>query len=161
LLRHAKVLGRIGRWVLRLAPFKFRVSHISGQANVVADCLTRQYEELEGVKFSRLILGHLPEAFRSIKQHQKKDPFCMDIYRMVVEGDSTVKNFKLLNGALVYHPLRGRGRRYLLPESLRPMVLKYFHSSHLSGYLEMTKTLNRISKVFFWPDMRRKVYAFV
>ena len=43
LLRHAKELGRIGRWVLRLAPFKFRVSHISGKANVVADCLTRQF----------------------------------------------------------------------------------------------------------------------
>jgi hypothetical protein len=41
LLRHANELGRIGRWVLRLAPFKFRVSHISGKANVVADCLTR------------------------------------------------------------------------------------------------------------------------
>jgi hypothetical protein len=41
LLRHAKELGRIGRWVLRLAAYKFRVSHISGWANVVADCLTR------------------------------------------------------------------------------------------------------------------------
>jgi hypothetical protein len=162
LLRHAKELGRIGRWVLRLAPFKFRVSHISGKANVVADCLTRQYEEPgEGVTFSGLILGHLPEAFQSIREHQKKDPFCTDIHRKVAQGDSTVKNFKLLNGALVYHPSRGRGRRYLLPESLRPMVLEYFHSSHLSAHLGMTKTLNRISKVFFWPDMRREVYAFV
>jgi hypothetical protein len=45
LLRHAKELGRIGRWILRLAPFKFRVSHISGKTNIVADCLTRQYEQ--------------------------------------------------------------------------------------------------------------------
>jgi hypothetical protein len=36
LLRHAKELGRIGRWVLRLAPFKFKVGLISGKANVVA-----------------------------------------------------------------------------------------------------------------------------
>jgi hypothetical protein len=48
LLRHAKVLGRIGCWVLRLAPFKFKVGHISGKANVVADCLTRQYKDLSG-----------------------------------------------------------------------------------------------------------------
>jgi hypothetical protein len=46
LLRHAKELGRIGRWVLRLAPFKFKVGLISGEANVIADCLTRQYEDL-------------------------------------------------------------------------------------------------------------------
>jgi hypothetical protein len=43
LLRHVKELGRIGRSILRLAPFKFRVTHISGKANVVADYLTRQY----------------------------------------------------------------------------------------------------------------------
>jgi hypothetical protein len=42
MLRHAKEVGRIGRWVLRLAPFKFEVGHFSGKANVVADCLTRQ-----------------------------------------------------------------------------------------------------------------------
>ena len=113
------------------------------------------------VTFSGLVLGHLPEAFQSIREYQKKDPFCTAIHRKVAQGDSTVKNFKLLNGALVYHPSRGRGRRYLLPESLRPMVLEYFHSSHLSAHLGMTKTLNRISKVFFWPDMRREVYAFV
>lgn len=127
LLRHAKELGRIGRWVLRLGPFKFRVNHISGKANVVADCLTRQYEEpLEGATFSGLILGHLPEAFQSIREHHMKDPFCT-IHRKDVQGDPTVRNFKLLNCALVYLPSRGRGKRYLLPESLRPMVLEYFH----------------------------------
>jgi hypothetical protein len=73
LLRHAKELGRIGRWVLRLAPFKFR-AHISGKVNVVADCLATQYEEpREEVAFSGLVLGHLPEAFQSVSEHQKED----------------------------------------------------------------------------------------
>jgi hypothetical protein len=31
----------------------------------------------------------------------------------------------------------------------------------LSAHLGMTKTLNRINKVFYWPDMRREVRAFV
>jgi hypothetical protein len=116
LLRHAKELGRIGRRVLRLEPCKFRVTHISGKANVVADCLTRQHEEpLEEVTFSGLVLGHLPEAFQSISEHQKKDPFCRTIYQKVVQGDRTVRHFKLLNGALVYHLLRARAKRYLLP----------------------------------------------
>jgi hypothetical protein len=57
LLRHAKELGRIGRWVFRLAPFKFKVGLISDKANVVADCLTRQYENLsQGATFSGLVL---------------------------------------------------------------------------------------------------------
>jgi hypothetical protein len=45
LLRHAKELGHIGRWILRLAPYKFKTVHIPGRSNVVADCLTRQFED--------------------------------------------------------------------------------------------------------------------
>jgi hypothetical protein len=36
LLRHTKDFGRIGRWVLCLAPFKFKMVHISGKSNFVA-----------------------------------------------------------------------------------------------------------------------------
>lgn len=162
LLRHAKELGRIGHCVLRLAPFNFKVSHISGKPTVVADCLTSQYEDpLEGATFSGLVLGHLPEAFQSIREHQKKDLFCNIIYQKVIQEDPTVRSFKLFNGALVYHPLRAHMKHYFLPESLRPMVLEYFHSSTLSEHLGMTKTLNHISKVFYWLDMRREVCMFV
>jgi hypothetical protein len=94
-------------------------------------------------------------------EHQRKDPLCNDIYQKVIQGDPTVKAFKLFNGALVYHPSRARAKRYLLPESLRPMVLEYFHSSTMSAHLGMTKTLNRICKVFYWPAMMRDVCAFV
>jgi hypothetical protein len=161
LLCHAKELGRIGRWVLLLAPFKFKVGHISGKANVVADCLTRQYEDLSAeATFSGAVLGQLPEAFQSIREHQKRDPFCNNIYQKVVQADPAVKCFRLFNGTLVYHPSRAPTKRYLLPESLRPMVFEYF-SSTLSAHLGMTKTLNRISKVFYWPNMRKEVCAFV
>jgi hypothetical protein len=87
LLRHAKELGRIGRWVLRLAPFKFKVCHVSGKSNVVANCLTRQYDNPSAdATFAGLVLQHLPEAFQSIREYQKKDPFCKDLYPKVVQG---------------------------------------------------------------------------
>jgi hypothetical protein len=44
LLKRAKDVGRIGRWILRLAPFKFRVTHSRGVYNVVADTLSRMFE---------------------------------------------------------------------------------------------------------------------
>jgi hypothetical protein len=106
-------------------------------------------------------LGQLPEAFHSLKEHQKRDPFCKNIYQKVVQADPTVKCFGLLNGTLVYHPSRAHTKRYLLPESLMPMVFEYSHSSTLSAHLGVTKMLNRISKVFYWPNMRKEVCAFV
>jgi hypothetical protein len=162
LLRHTKDFGRIRRWVLRLAPFELKVEHISGKSNIVADCLTRQYEEpLEETTFSGLILRHLPEAFQSIGEYQKEDPFCNDIYQKVVQADPSVKNSKLLNGTLVYQPSRVRSKRYLLLQSLKPMVLEYFHSSTLSAHLGMPKTLHHIARLFYWLDMRREIFTFV
>jgi transposase InsO family protein len=162
LLSHAKELGRIGRWLLRLAPFKFRAAHISGKVNSVADCLTRQYEQVSGSEqLSGLVLGQLPEAFHSIAEYQKKDPFCVNIYQKVLQQDPTVKQFKLLNGTLVYQPSGTRVKRYLLPEVLRPMIYEYFHQSLLSAHLGVTKTLNRIARVFYWPNMRKEVAALV
>jgi hypothetical protein len=78
-----------------------------------------------------------------------------------MQGDPTVKKFNLHNGALVYHTARSKAKRYLLPDSLRPMELDYFHCSPSSTHLGMTKTLNRISRVFYWSDMRRQVCKFV
>ena len=44
LLKRVKDVGRLGRWILRLAPFKFRVKHTRGVDNVVADALSRMFE---------------------------------------------------------------------------------------------------------------------
>jgi hypothetical protein len=40
LLNKVKDVGRLGRWILRLAPYKFRVVHTKGVDNVVADALS-------------------------------------------------------------------------------------------------------------------------
>ena len=44
LLKRFKDIGQLGRWILRLAPFKFRVKHTRGRDNVVADALSRMLE---------------------------------------------------------------------------------------------------------------------
>jgi hypothetical protein len=45
LLRHDKKLGHIGRWIIRLAPYKFKTVHIPGKSNVVADSFTPLIED--------------------------------------------------------------------------------------------------------------------
>jgi hypothetical protein len=67
LLKHAKELCRIGRWILRLAPYKFKTVHISGKSNVVANCLTRQFEDHPEQLFSGLVLPTLAGCF-SVRQ---------------------------------------------------------------------------------------------
>jgi hypothetical protein len=162
LLRHAEKLGRRGRWVLRLSPFKYKVCHVSGKTNVGADCLTRQYEDLSvAATFMGLVLQHLSEAFQSIQEHQMKTPFCKDLYLEDVRADPAARHFKLFNGALVYHISRASVKCYLLSESIRPMVLQYFHGWTLGVHLGVTETLSRIGKVSYWPNIRADVCKFV
>jgi hypothetical protein len=79
----------------------------------------------------------------------------------VVAADPTVRYLKLHNGELVYHPSVARGKRYVVAESLRPMIFEYFHDSTLDAHLGMMKILQRISKVFCCPRMRADVIYYV
>jgi hypothetical protein len=148
LLRHAKELGRIGRWILRLAPYKYKIVHISGKSNVVADCLTHQFGDPSEQSFSGLVLQHLPSAFQSIREHQIKDAFCSEMSDKIKQQDTAVRNFKLFNDIIVYSSPRTKSRRYLVPQGLRAIVLDYFHDSKLSAHLGVAKTLHRVSKDF-------------
>lgn len=75
-LQHVKELGRVGCWMLRLDPFKFKVCHTPGKTNVVADCLTGQYEAVPSEKTFSGLISHLLVAFQSVRQHKLKDPYC-------------------------------------------------------------------------------------
>jgi len=44
LLRKVKDIGCLGRWILRVAPFKFSVKHTCGVDSVVTDTLSRMFE---------------------------------------------------------------------------------------------------------------------
>ena len=41
--------GRLARWALRISAFKFRVEHIRGSQNIIADTLSRMFEGYEDV----------------------------------------------------------------------------------------------------------------
>jgi hypothetical protein len=161
LLGHVKEMGRLGRWILRLAPYKFKTVHISGKSNVVADCLTRQFEDSPGQPFAALVLDHLPGAFQSVREYQQKDLFCREVYDRLKKQDPSVANYKLVNNTIVYVPPRTKLKRYLVPVDLRPMILEYFHDAALSAHLGVNKTFRRIAKVFYWPGVRLDVTKYV
>ena len=69
LFRNVKDVGRLGRWILRLAPFKFKVCHTKGADNVVADTLSRMFEGKEGMvqdEENLAVLQGLPLVYTSL-----------------------------------------------------------------------------------------------
>jgi hypothetical protein len=80
--KHGNQLGRVGRWVMRLEPFKFDIVHARGSDNVVADSLSRMFDDKPVSKESPVVTGFLtsfPLSFKDLKLHQKNDAECREI----------------------------------------------------------------------------------
>ena len=104
LFNHPKQLGRIGRWVLRLNCYKFKVQHIRGTQNVVADTLSRMFQlpntrsgedNIETTTVNTLITN-FPLAFKDIAYHQQLDPKLCKIIEQIEKGNNSDKYTCLL-----------------------------------------------------------------
>jgi hypothetical protein len=161
LLKRVKEVGRLARWILRLAPFEFKVKHTRGANNVVADTLSRMFdgtcpETPEAV--CATMLGLLPLVYSSLEEHQKGDALCRDIAGKVQRKEAGATNFQVHKGLVCYFPKRARRRRWVVPPSLRQMLLKYFHDTVMAGHPGARKTFYKIVSNFWWPKMRAEIF---
>jgi hypothetical protein len=164
LLKRVKDVGRLGRWILRLSPFKFKVTHTRGSDNVVADALSRMFE---GQHFEcpelmcASMLDSLPLVYSSLQEQQKNDAFCENLRKKVEGKEASAKNFQLHKGLLCFFPRRAKRRRWVVPPTLRSMVIQYFHDGVFAGHLGARKTLGKIVSNLWWPCMRQEVFDYV
>lgn len=159
--KHVNQLGRVGRWILRLAQFKFNVVHVRGADNQVADCLTRLFDvDKSNGSVVGTVLTTMPASFTSIRDHQQQDPLCKGIYDKLVQGTPVVDH--KLSHELVMVKTGKQGRyRVLLPTTLVVMILKYYHDSVMGGHLGQLKTYHKVARQFYWKGMRRDIQAYV
>lgn len=161
LLAHPRQLGKIGRWVVKIAALKFRVQHIRGTQNVVADALSRMFhepsEEPEVDSKCNSILLQFPLAFTEVLTYQQQDPELSPVLQELQNG-GVHPPFTLSKGVLCCRPRRGeRSPRVVLPSVLIPMVFSYFHCSPVGGHLGIHKTIGRIRKSYIWKGMDRDI----
>ena len=164
LLKRVKYVGRLGRWILRLSPFKFTVTHTRGTDNVVADALSRMFEghtPEDPEALCGMMMNSLPLVYSSLKEHQEGDEFCEGLRGGIERKGSAASKFQIHNQLLCYFPRGARKRRWVLPVSLKGMVMKYFHDGILAGHLGARKTLSKISSNLWWANMREDVFKYV
>ena len=105
LLKRVKDVGRLGRWILRVAPIKFRVKHTRGMDNVVANARSQNFEGDSCENSSTncvALLQSLPLVYSSLEEHQLQDPFCVHFRDKA--GQAGVDNFQMSRGILCYYP---------------------------------------------------------
>jgi hypothetical protein len=147
MLKRAKDVGRIGLWILRLAPFKFRVTHTRGVDNEFADALSRMFEgncgEAPKTRCASLMQS-LPLVYSSLEEHQKGDSWCQKVLEElaanpggIINSDSLATYYALVPG--------GKRRRWVVPVSLRSMLFHYFHDTAIFVHLGGRKTFRKIA----------------
>lgn len=158
LFEHPKQIGKLGRWILLLSRFKFNIKHIKGSCNNVADCLSRMYEGTEEVNC--YALQDYPVTNDSLARHQINDKFCNDII-IQINGGTTVPKYKMKNELLCRQIGKTNKWRIVLPNHLKKIILNYYHDQDIAGHLGITKTLNRITSIFWWKNAYTDIKEYV
>ena len=94
-------------------------------------------------------------------EHQASYPFCVDLRHKLVSGQAGMDNFQIRKDLVCFHTKGAKRRRWVVPNILRPMLLKYFHYSALAGHLGAFKTFHRIAVNFWWPKLRAEIFSYV
>jgi hypothetical protein len=138
------------RWSEFLQQFDYEISYRPGKENILADALSRRPDhKLTAVRESIPIVDHT--ILDEIKRCYQTDPVTRNILQ---HGH---QKFAVKDG-LIYNQ-----KRIWVPHdnSLRTRLLTEQHDTPTSGHLGEYKTLERLQRHFYWPDMRRMIRHYV
>ena len=165
---------RIQRFRMRLMKFSYQISHVAGKNLVIADTLSHApvvqisvvdqilTEEVDA--YVDMIVSSLPATdvmIQDIKSSQASDATCQKIHEYLQaewphksQLPNDVKPFMSVSTELSQQDgLLMRGRRIVIPTSLRADTLQRIHSGHQG----ITKCHARASQSVWWPGMSKEI----
>ncbi|KAJ8881495.1 hypothetical protein PR048_017976 [Dryococelus australis] len=170
LYSHPKQVGKIGRWVAKFNNYHFKIGHIKGKDNVIADYLSIMYDEGqydllvepeprggEGknvLEKCNVVIKTMPEMFLDFKEWQKEDEECGKLKDVISLGTSPNH---VIDKELIYYVDRFKSKKVSVPKKARNLVLKYFHDIMRGANMGRTKSKALIKREFFSPSMSTKI----
>jgi hypothetical protein len=157
-----------------LAEYDFTLEHRSGTTNVVPDALSRRpdYQSDERLPDS-VILGAMSAtlyAVSSIRPSvdavtavQASAPADDEYQRILSAVRSNARSDYVLRDDLLYFKGKpgSQPRLYVPAGPFRASLIAEAHDIAISGHLGRTKTLERLTRAFYWPNMHRVVAEYV
>jgi hypothetical protein len=142
------------KWVTKLFGYDYEIIYKKGKDNVVADALSRKYED-EGSLFSLSFI--VPDWLQAVHQEWLQDPKSSHLIQQLQNKAQAPPGYSWLQDELRY-----KGRLYLSKQSkLKSTVLSELHATPTAGHSGFTKTYDRVKRSFFWDGMKQDIRKFV
>lgn len=168
---HTKTLNRRqARWAEFLGEFNLRIKYRPGSSNPVADALSRQ-PDMEGEENSQQTMFSEDQFISSVQLAATTlDTFDNELIAQIREAqakdlgvqkirDRTTmpRQYSLEDNLLTYNKL------IFIPENkaLRLRIVEMLHDDRTAGHPGQQRTLELVSRNFFWPGMKRTINQFV
>jgi hypothetical protein len=142
------------KWVTKLFGYDYEIIYKKGKDNVVADALSRKYED-KGSLFSLSFI--VPDWLQAVHQEWLQDPKSSHLIQQLQNKAQAPPGYSWLQDELRY-----KGRLYLSKKSkLKSMVLSELHATPTAGHSGFTKTYDRVKRSFFWDGMKQDIRKFM
>ena len=169
---------RVQRFRLRLMRYSFTISHVAGKDLAIADALSRA--PVSEPTADDLLLQKATNAFidftmeyhpksekgiQRIRRQQEVDAVIKQVARYCLDGwpekkklPGPVRAYSHVSAELtVVKGLLMRGARIVIPESMRPEMLKKIHEGHQG----ITKCRERARQSVWWPGLSKHIEELV
>jgi len=109
-------------------------------------------EEYEVIQVSAMEIELLlPEAKERIKEKARLDDNYKQLCKQVTKGENIDKKFMITDDLLCWK------NRIYVPEGLRQRIIQSEHDSKVAGHFGRDRTMELISRNFYWTNMEREV----
>lgn len=154
--------SRHHRWEEQLQLFDIQLQYKQGRQHTVPDALSRRPDLKSASEDTReiaTISSIVPDLTRGTewKEATHQDAYFRMVIDRIEAGDVQYQDYNLVDGLLYFK------KRVYVPNDakLRTRILQEGHDIPISGHLGREKTLERISRTWFWVGLDRDVRAFV
>lgn len=149
------------RWMQKMAEYDYEIEYCEGKKNIVADALSRRADHVDvsdradtaSSELAAISECKVTDLCEDIKQAYANDAAC----QRILSGEDRRVQFRVSQG-LIY-----KGSRIYVPNSapIKTRILYECHDAPLSGHVGVRRTIDLITRRFYWPRLHDEVHAYV
>lgn len=161
LMAQTDLSSRLARWALKLQGYTFSIQHRKGSKNVVPDALSRTHtEDLSAIDVNTFI--DLQSPYFQSSSYQ-------ELRSKIEQNKNQLPDVKVVDGFIYRRTEHATGDQVAddlvwklwLPLELVPIVLKMAHDDPLSAHGGINKTLERVRRYYYWPNLVSNVKDYI